>query len=131
MHGPSINLQQKQTSCLSRVLVELPQIKKYISVSPTCLPLTFSLPHTYPLPLRPSKSFNIFHHMGVSPCHPLFLLTRVCLGRVAAHILSVHVGWSLVTSRRTQTRASVSTDPGELGGSGYDTRLGPRTSHQP
>lgn len=76
-----------------------------------CLALTFSLPHTHPLPRRLSESFNISHHMAVLPCHPLFYWhTSIWDELLPTSCLLTLAGPS--SPAATQTPASVSTDPG-------------------
>lgn len=117
-----------------------------LTVSLACLQTCCGLKHTFqshslscshflsashePFLLRLSESFNIFHHIGVFPCHPLFYwhtsiwdesLPTSCLLTLAGPL----------SPAAARTRASVSTDPGKWGGSGYDTSEEPGLSHQP
>lgn len=88
----------------------------YFSLTP-CRPLSlafFTHTHTLQLLLRLSESFNISHHMGVVPCHPLFYWhTSIRDESLPTSCLLTLAGPS--SPAATQTPASVSTDLGERG----------------
>ena len=84
----------------------------YFSLTPCSHTHTHT--HTLHLLLRLSQSFNISHHMGVVPCHPLvYWHTSIRDESLPTSCLLTLAGPS--SPAATQTPASVSTDLGERG----------------